>query len=352
MPPKRTSTSTPNIPQPCIPASSSKTPLSRQKSAPISWKKDGPNGTSSICIILEWLAIDGNYQRWRGDNKGGATKSTLAAGILAEMVDTGIITHQDTNGIQTNIQELQVSYTKVSDFLCGTGAGIPDEDVQDGSTALWMCRYWDVLHPIMGAQTCTNPLVTSESTCLSIPNLLSRNGNSPPADQQPNFSKAVGQTEEGGSSATPNQTGGSKRKATSKGDSCGLEQVLNDSYKYRLKCFEVRERREALKLAAENKQARIDSILKKRKLQLEDHRMRVIKMEAQVKVRRAKIYKVCARIGFIKELRDLGQSQEEIERFLSEQSSRVERPSNPPPPDNESSEGKDSFNNDDNPITL
>ncbi|KNZ62569.1 uncharacterized protein VP01_12547g1, partial [Puccinia sorghi] len=61
--------------------------------------------------------------RWQGDNKGGATKLTLAVGILAEMVDAGI-THQDTKGIQTKIQELQASYTKASDFLRGTGSGI------------------------------------------------------------------------------------------------------------------------------------------------------------------------------------------------------------------------------------
>ncbi|KNZ58109.1 uncharacterized protein VP01_199g16 [Puccinia sorghi] len=82
------------------------------------------------------------------------------------MVDAGI-THQDTKGISTKIQELQASYTKVNNVLCGTGAGILDEDVQDGSTTLLaaltnMCRYWDVLHPIMGAQTCANPPVMSD----------------------------------------------------------------------------------------------------------------------------------------------------------------------------------------------
>ncbi|KNZ61983.1 uncharacterized protein VP01_1328g3 [Puccinia sorghi] len=134
MPPKHTSTGTPNIHQPSIPALPRRTPLSRQKQAPISWEKNGPDGTSSIYIILEWLAVDGNYQRWQGDNKG-ATKSTLAVGILAEIVDSSI-THQDTKGIQTKIQELQASYTKASNFLRGIGSGILDKDVQDGSTNL------------------------------------------------------------------------------------------------------------------------------------------------------------------------------------------------------------------------
>ncbi|KNZ53720.1 putative signal peptide protein, partial [Puccinia sorghi] len=72
------------------------------------------------------------------------------------------------------------------------------------------------------------------------------------------------------------------------GDLLGLEQVLNDSYKF----VEVHERREDLKLAAKNKQARIDVIQEKRKLQLEARRMRVIKMKAQVKVRCAKMDEV------------------------------------------------------------
>ncbi|KNZ56677.1 uncharacterized protein VP01_2346g1 [Puccinia sorghi] len=80
--------------------------------------------------------------------------------------------------------------------------------------------------------------------------------------------------------------------------------------------------------------------------------MRVIEMEAQVKVRCAKMDKVCAQIRFIKELRNLGQSQEEIKRFLLEQFSQGEGPSNPTHPDDESLEGEDSFYNDDNPITL
>ena len=47
-----------------------------------------------------------------------------------------------------------------------------------------------------------------------------------------------------------------------------------------------------MKLAADNKRARIDSMREKRKLRLEARKMRVIEMEAQVKVRRTEMEEV------------------------------------------------------------
>jgi hypothetical protein len=81
------------------------------------------------------LAVKGNYERWRGDNKGGATKTALANEILLEMRNASI-THRDAKGIQTNVKELTVSHGKACDFLRGTGAGLRDEDIANGTTML------------------------------------------------------------------------------------------------------------------------------------------------------------------------------------------------------------------------
>ncbi|PLW30294.1 hypothetical protein PCASD_19992 [Puccinia coronata f. sp. avenae] len=89
---------------------------SKGKKAPVLWEKDTKVGVTSICILLDWLAVEGNYWRWRGDTKHGSTKSALANEILALMVDAGI-THQDNKGIQTRIQDLQLSYSKACDYL-------------------------------------------------------------------------------------------------------------------------------------------------------------------------------------------------------------------------------------------
>ncbi|KAI9916267.1 hypothetical protein PsorP6_017099 [Peronosclerospora sorghi] len=37
-----------------------------------------------------------------------------------------------------------------------------------------MCKYWDVLHPIMSARACNNPLVTSGTVNDAIPDLLGK----------------------------------------------------------------------------------------------------------------------------------------------------------------------------------
>jgi hypothetical protein len=99
------------------------------------WDKDGRDGQNSYWILLDWLAVEGNYERWRGDNKGGATKTTLANEILLEMRNAGI-THRNAKGIQTKVKELAVSHGKACDFLHGTGAGLMDEDIANGTTTL------------------------------------------------------------------------------------------------------------------------------------------------------------------------------------------------------------------------
>ena len=66
---------------------------------------------------------------------GGATKTALATKILAEMKKNSI-NHRDAKGIQTKIQELQISYGKASDFLRGLGTGLLDEDIANGTTTL------------------------------------------------------------------------------------------------------------------------------------------------------------------------------------------------------------------------
>ncbi|KNZ52526.1 hypothetical protein VP01_3544g2 [Puccinia sorghi] len=53
--------------------------------------KDGQGGLRSIRIVLDWLAINGSYQRWK-------------------------------KGIQTKIQELKYSYSLASDFQKNTGS--------------------------------------------------------------------------------------------------------------------------------------------------------------------------------------------------------------------------------------
>jgi hypothetical protein len=129
----RAATATPSSTAPA--ANSTTISDAKQKKAPVAWDKDGRDGQNSYRILLDWLAVEGNYERWRGDNKGGATKTALANEILLEMRNAGI-THRDAKGIQTKVKELAVSHGKACDFLRGTGAGLMDEDIANGTTTL------------------------------------------------------------------------------------------------------------------------------------------------------------------------------------------------------------------------
>ena len=100
----------------------------------MAWDKDGWDGQNSYQILLDCLAVKGNYKLWQGD-KGGATKTALAHKILLEMRNAGI-THCNAKGIQTKVKELTVSHCKACDFLRGTGAGLRDEDIANGTTTL------------------------------------------------------------------------------------------------------------------------------------------------------------------------------------------------------------------------
>ena len=51
------------------------------------------------------------------------------------MIDSSIH-HCNAKGIQTKIQELQTSYSKVCDFIRGSGAGLLDEDIENGTTTI------------------------------------------------------------------------------------------------------------------------------------------------------------------------------------------------------------------------
>jgi hypothetical protein len=263
MPPKRTSTSNPS-------GNVSQTPASqnRPKKAPVLWEKDGTNGNSSIRMVLDWLAVEGNFQRWRGDTKGGLSKSALANEILDGMAKAGI-THRDNNVIQTRIQDLQISYGKARDYLQGTGAGLRDEDIENGTTTLQgehslgyslgqnrllmliycifkaalekRCKFYDELHAIMATRTCADPQHVRDSVTRTNPDLL--NGTTPndsldsstPRDLSPTPANPVSQTNKDTSNNTNNDDhntsvatitptvrgGGSKRKRSSKGLFCG-----------------------------------------------------------------------------------------------------------------------------------
>jgi hypothetical protein len=129
----RAATATPSSTAPA--ANSTTSSGAKQKKAAVAWDKDGRDGQNSYRILLDWLAVKGNYKRWQGDNKGGATKTAFANKILLEMRNASM-THCNAKGIQTKVKELTVSHGKACNFLRGTGAGLRDEDIANRTTTL------------------------------------------------------------------------------------------------------------------------------------------------------------------------------------------------------------------------
>ena len=65
-------------------------------------------------------------------------------------------------------------------------------------------------------------------------------------------------------------------------------------------------------------------------IEIERRKMHIVEMESQMKIRQAEMEEVRTRIMFMKELKELGHSNEEIERFMAEQFVRGEGPSSLP----------------------
>ncbi|POW05206.1 hypothetical protein PSTT_09854 [Puccinia striiformis] len=108
------------------------TVLKTKKKKSILWDRDGVNGgLSSIEIILCWITIGKNYEKWRGDKEQGKTKVRLLTEINKYMNESGIF-HQGPKGIRQRIGELQKSYNKARDFLKNTSEGILAEDEENG----------------------------------------------------------------------------------------------------------------------------------------------------------------------------------------------------------------------------
>ncbi|KAI7960185.1 hypothetical protein MJO29_005253 [Puccinia striiformis f. sp. tritici] len=348
--PRKKKTTTPATP----------TPTASQPTPKVAWDKDGENGITSIRVLLDWLSVDGNFARWRG-NKTGSTKQAIANEILALLVGAGI-THRNQKGVLTKIQELQSSYMKASDFHHNTGSGLQDNDIANGTHTLQMallkrCKYWDELHPVMATRTAANPLHTNESPDLEAPDLLNgrllaslvpaldgeedgdeidqpipARGSDHPLQTPERTDTLPDKGEEepaavrsrSESPAPQARSGGTKRKAPPRNsDGLGLEKVLGEANEYRRKCFDAREKRDAEKRATEKARMekeglRIDNEIKRDQqlVKVEQRKATVLERESQVKIKQNEMAEIRAGITFMKELQTSGHNKKEIKMYM------------------------------------
>ncbi|KAH9123939.1 hypothetical protein AeMF1_005223 [Aphanomyces euteiches] len=132
------------------------------------WTTDAPKvyGQSSMDILLEWISEEGNYDSYRGGlGQCGKTKEVLC-GEVERMASKGIH-HRNASDVRTKINELERSYRKTCDWMNQTGQGIlesnaPDTHSQISTYVRVLCKYYDILQPILADRPSTTPLATSE----------------------------------------------------------------------------------------------------------------------------------------------------------------------------------------------
>ena len=105
-----------------------------------------------------------------------------------------------------------------------------------------------------------------------------------------------------------------------------LETLVAKNNAYWTKALEAWERRDAMKIEAEKDKVRASADRDWHMLKLEKRKIRILEMEAKMKYRQnemkiwqAELEEVRKRIAFVQQPKDLGQTPEDINRFLGEQ---------------------------------
>jgi hypothetical protein len=91
---------------------------------------------------------------------------------------------------------------------------------------------------------------------------------------------------------------------------------MSEANSYRKKCFAAREAREKKKRETEKKRVKLEAARDKTAASLERRRIRVMEMEAQMKIKKFESEEIRNRISYMKELKALGHSKKEIKDFF------------------------------------
>ncbi|TYZ58418.1 hypothetical protein PybrP1_004250 [[Pythium] brassicae (nom. inval.)] len=132
------------------------------------WINDGPHDeVSSLSVLLDWITIHGNYDKWRGgDKNSGETKDVLASQIEGRIRDAGTTTPRKPKDIISKIGQLEQSYREAVDFLSHTGAGTTGERSLQQATAK-RCPYYDILQCVLGDRPSARALLTNKNTAFA-----------------------------------------------------------------------------------------------------------------------------------------------------------------------------------------
>ncbi|KAK1948453.1 hypothetical protein P3T76_000742 [Phytophthora citrophthora] len=127
----------------------------RQSQQETKWTSDhvGKGGKSSMGVLLDWLAVPGNYDRWRQCTRGKRSHQPLADEILGRLQAEGLV-HRTASQVRTKIAELEHSYREAAERLASTKRELQTAEGTPAERNLRRvlerhCRYFALLQPIM-----------------------------------------------------------------------------------------------------------------------------------------------------------------------------------------------------------
>jgi hypothetical protein len=119
----------------------------------ILWTRDGRNGptdpVNSMSVLIDWLATDGNFSRFRGNN-GGETKLAICQEIADLMKEKGIVAERTGKLILDKIAVIEKSFKVAHDWINQQGQGMLASNEQFEQAVTKRCPYYYELEQIMG----------------------------------------------------------------------------------------------------------------------------------------------------------------------------------------------------------
>jgi hypothetical protein len=131
------------------------------------WNRDGPKGrddpNNSERILLDWLLVPGNYDKYRGEGNHGKNKLAYCQDISDLIAAAGCQHPRDKRKVKCKIEYLEKAFRSGYAWKTSeTGEGLAETDNVTYKQKLYIkCEHFDELEPIMAPRSATCPEMTS-----------------------------------------------------------------------------------------------------------------------------------------------------------------------------------------------
>jgi len=128
------------------------------------WTRDGPGGpddieNSSENIIIQWLSIPANFERWKGDDRMGKKKKRVALELSELIAEKGCTRKRSPHQVQEKINRMFSTFKAADDWATHTGQGVKEtEGIKAFEEAVKKrCPYYFELADVMLDRSSTRP---------------------------------------------------------------------------------------------------------------------------------------------------------------------------------------------------